>query len=456
MSSFATKFWLVLGAAWLFAGAGWGADLKNRSTSRTGQFIVYCDDRELRSRVVSFAEELKTDLLQVLRDGDSWSSARPPVVVTIDPAATDERIAPVQVRWVNTVAGPKIDVVVRIGSDPSEVNLQSHLLKAMLLEMSYRDRTPPENNQPFVEPPWWIVEGVIEIVRNRNGFGGADVFKSIVDTEKLPSLDRFLSQPPLNLDSAAGAVDRACAMCLVEALLALPNGANNLARFIQAWPASAGDVQGALAAQFPVLAESERSLAKWWSLQLARFSTGDRTTGLTLQDTNQQLAALLSFEVPIDKSGKVQRYDVKDFPNFVKLPGAKHALQTQGVKLVVLTANAHPLFRPVLKEYQEIFQQLSLKKTRRIAERIADIDQYRQTVVSQMGQITDYLNWYEATQPAGRTGVFDPYIRRAEKMAQPLPVDPRVSAYLDQLEQDFAPIAPNAFPGMTPTGAASR
>ena len=123
MSSFATKFWLVLGAAWLFAGAGWGADLKNRSTSRTGQFIVYCDDRELRSRVVSFAEELKTDLLQVLRDGDSWSSARPPVVITIDPAATDERIVPVQVRWVNTVAGPKIDVVVRIGSDPSEVNL---------------------------------------------------------------------------------------------------------------------------------------------------------------------------------------------------------------------------------------------------------------------------------------------------------------------------------------------
>ena len=67
MRQFAAKFWLVLGVAWLIAGAAWGADLKNRSTSRTGQFIVYCDDRELRSRVVSFAEELKTDMLQVLR-----------------------------------------------------------------------------------------------------------------------------------------------------------------------------------------------------------------------------------------------------------------------------------------------------------------------------------------------------------------------------------------------------
>ena len=456
MRQFAAKFFFVLGAAWLIAGAAWGADLKNRSTSRTGQFIVYCDDRELRSRVVSFAEELKTDMLQVLRESDAWSSARAPIVVTIDPAAPGERIVPVQVRWVNTVAGPKIDVVVRIGSDPSEVNLQTHLLKAMLLEMSYRDRPLPDGNQAIVDPPWWLVEGIIETVRTRNGFGGADVFKSIVNTEKLPSLERFLMQPPLNLDSAAGAVDRACAMCLVEALLGLPNGGSNLVRFIQSWPAAAGDVQGALAAQFPVLADTEHALAKWWALQLARYSTSDRTTGLTLQDTNQQLAALLSFDIAIDKTGKTQRFEVQNFPNFVKLPGLKLAMQTQEVKLVVLHANAHPLFRPVLKEYQDIFRQLSMKKTRGIADRISSIEQYRETVVSQMGQITDYLNWYEATQPAGRTGLFDPYIRRAEKMAQPAPVDPRITAYLDQLEQDFAPLAPNSLPGMTPTGAASR
>ena len=75
--------------------------------------------------------------------------------------------------------------------------------------------------------------------------------------------------------------------------------------------------------------------------------------------------------------------------------------------------------------------------------------------MDQMGQITDYLNWYEATQPAGRTGVFDPYIRRAEKMAEHAPVDPRITEYLDQLEQDFAPISPNAYPVAT-QGAAIR
>lgn len=432
----------------VFGANVWSAELKNRSISRTGQFIVYCDDRELRSRVVSFAEELKTDMFQILREQDSWSTARAPVVVTIDPAVPGEKIPPVQVRWVNTVAGSKIDVIVRVGSDPSQIFLQRHLLKAILLELSYRGRPAPEANTPVVEPPWWLAEGIIESIRMRSGVAGTDIFKSIVNTAKLPSFDHFLSQPPVHLDVAGGTVDRACAMCLVEALLALPNGSSNLIRFIDAWPSASGDVRGALAAQFPLLAESEQSLAKWWTLQLARFATGDRTAGMTLEDTNRELTGLLSFEVQTDKSGRVQRFAPADFEAFVKLSGAKVAMQTQQVKMVTLTTKAHPLFRPILAEYEQIFSQLSQKKTRRIAERIADIERYRTTIVKQMGDIQDYLNWYEATQPAGRSGAFDPFLRRAEQLNAPAPIDPRITEYLDQFEQDFAPIAP--------TSAASR
>lgn len=432
----------------VFGATAWPAELKNRSISRTGQFIVYCDDRELRSRVVSYAEELKTDMLQILREQDSWSTMRAPVVVTIDPAVPGEKIPPVQVRWVNTVAGSKIDVIVRVGSDPSQIFLQRHLLKAMLLEISYRGRPAPLTNAPVIEPPWWLAEGIIESIRMRSGVAGADIFKSIVNTAKLPSLDHFLLQPPVHLDVAGGTVDRACAMCLVEALLALPNGSANLMRFIDMWPASNGDVRGALAAQFPLLAESEQSLAKWWTLQLARFATGDRTAGMTLEDTHRELTGLLSFEVQAEKSGRMQRFAPTDFEAFVKLPGAKFAMQAQQVKMVTLTTKAHPLFRPILAEYEQIFSQLSQRKTRHIAERIAEIERYRTTIVKQMGEIEDYLNWYEATQPVGRSGAFDPFLRRAEQLNAPAPVDPRITEYLDQFEQDFEPIAP--------TSAASR
>ena len=57
---------VILAAALSFLSAVDGADLKNRSTSASGQFVVYCDDRELRGRVIMFVEETKDRILRLL------------------------------------------------------------------------------------------------------------------------------------------------------------------------------------------------------------------------------------------------------------------------------------------------------------------------------------------------------------------------------------------------------
>jgi len=41
---------------------------------------------------------------------------------------------------------------------------------------------------------------------------------------------------------------------------------------------------------------------------------------------------------------------------------------------------------------------LSKNKTHRIARRLARIESYRQEIDEQMGNIDDYMNWFEATQ----------------------------------------------------------
>jgi hypothetical protein len=447
-----------LGACVFLLALGCGiraADVKNRSVSRSGQFIVYCDDREVRSRVVSAAEEIKDSVLRVLRDSDGWSQNKPPIVVTIDPAEPGKPVPPVHVQWMNTIAGPKIDVVARVGDDPAKVFLQRHLIRALLLEMSFRDRPAPKS--AYVEPPWWLVEGIIESIRHRDGVGHTDVIKSIVSTDKLPVLEKFVAQPPVHLDTAAGAVDRACAMCLVEALLAFPNGAQNLNRFIGAWQESGGDALGALAAHFPALNGSSQTLAKWWSLQLTRSAGGDRVEGLSIADTEQQLAGILSFDVVVDaQTKKTRRFGIADFDAYVKLPGSRNVLRTAQVKIVTLSTKAAPQFRPVLTEYEEICGLLSAGKSKGIAARIAAIEQYRRSVVQRMGQLVDYLNWYEATQPAARTGVLDSFLKRADELEKKQPVDPLITDYLDRMEKEFAPLQPNAIPGIAPDGAVSR
>ncbi len=440
--------------ALLLATSGRAVDLRNRSTSSSGQFIVYCDDREVRSRVVSAADEIKADVLRVLHETDYGKF---PIVITIEPADPDKPLPPVSVQLVNTIAGPKIDIVVRIGDDPAKIFLQRHIIRALLLDMAYRDRPAIKPNQPYTESPWWLVEGLIQILRRRDAGADSDVFKSIVNTDKLPAFEKFLAQPPVLLDTAAGTVDSACAMCLVEALISLPEGTRNLGRFIRKYPDSGGDILGSIASQFPTLNESPQSLAKWWTLQLARFSGNDRWQGLSIADSDTELTKLLTLDIVLDKNGRSQKYEFADFDKYLKLPATKLTLRTLQVKLTTLGTRASPHYRPILTEYELISSQLAAGKTKGIADRISAIEKYRATLVQRIGQITDYLNWYEATQTPGRSGAFDTYLRRAEppKLTLP-PPDPRIVDYLDTLEHDFSPLLPNALPGPTPNGAASR
>jgi len=448
--------WMVLFLVALATGAARAADLKNRSTSRSGQFIIYCDDREVRSRVVSSVEEIKTDLLHILQAGDEWDY---PIIIAIDRAEPGKPETPVSLQLTTTLAGPKIDIGVRIGNDPARIFLQRHIVRALLLEMAYRDRANLRTGERYTEPPWWLSEGFLQAIRRHADKGGTDIFKSIVNTDKLPELEKFLSHRPTLLDTPAGAVDSACALCLVEALMALPNGAQNMQRFIRRSPEAAVDPLAVLGVQFPVLAESPQNLAKWWALQIARYASADRWEGMSLEDTEKELAAVLTVEIPLDKQGKTEKFDIAHFADFVKMKEAKGPISVARVKVAALAARAHPLYRPVIAEYEQICGDLSVKKTKGISERIASIEQYRAALVQRMGQITDYLNWYEATQAPGSAEVFQQYLQRAREAAAPPPpppVDPKVSAYLDSLEKDFQPLFPNTLPGAGPDGVGSR
>jgi hypothetical protein len=440
------------------AAASPAVNLKHRSTSSSGQFVVYCDDRAVRARVVGFVEEVKSEVLGFLRESDDWKF---PIVVSIEPAS--ERppgTPPVTISLTNTVAGPKIDVAVVVGDDPTKIFLQRHIVRALLLEIAYRSRPPVSAGKAYPNPPWWLAEGIIQTIRNRNGSGEPDIFKSIVNTEKLPSLEKFVGQPPVHLDNAAGAVDRACSMALIEALVHLPNGAQNLGRFLRASPDAGGDTMGALLKNFPSLGESSHGLSKWWTLQLTELAKSGQWRGLTPAATDAELNAALTLAIPMDKAGRTQSFPIADFEKFITLPGAKSALLAAQLRVVTLSTKASGLYRPILAEYEEICRLLAARKMRGIAERLQKMAAYRKSVLQRLDHITDYLNWYEATQTRGPTGQFDKYLRAAEAAApKPPPFqspDPRISNYLDALEDDFAPLRPNTMPGPEPGGSASR
>ncbi len=437
------------------AAACLAVDLRHRSVSSSGQFVIYCDNRDVRARVVGFVEDVKSEVLRVLREGDDWKF---PTVVTIEPDTEPQaQSVPVRIQLVNTVAGPKIDVAVRVGDDPAKIFLQRHIVRAILLEMIYRERPPVRGGERYAEPPWWLSEGVLQGIRGRAGMRDPEIFRSIVNTEKFPPLEHILTRPPVQLDTAAGTVDRACALALVESLLRLPSGPANLGRFLRAWPDGAADPLTLLGRHFSALAQSPQSLAKWWTLQLAALGKSESWSGLSPAEADAELRRLLTLDISAGKPPRNERFALADFEKFVRLTGAKPALHLLQAKIVSLAAKSHPLFRPIVSEYEEICGLLASGKTKGVAERIASADRFRASVLQRHEMIIDYLNWYEATQTPGITGEFDRYLRAVEsiearkKVAEP--VDPKVADYLDSLEQEFAPLRPNMLPGAAPASA---
>jgi hypothetical protein len=423
---------VLLCAALLPAGA---IDPRQHSDSATKQFSVFCEDVPLRMRVVSFAEEVKRDVLQLLGEGDAW---RAPIVIAIQRGSTSRPGEPAaQVRLIESMPGFKVQIDVRIGDDPTAVNLQKQIVRAVLLEYAYRE-AGVKGGTEFREAPWWVVEGAIQIIRQRETGANSDLFKRLIETNKLPPLESFLTEKPDELGVTARAVDQALAACLLQLLASQPGGKASLARLVRAWPQSDGDPAALLRKAFPALAADEATLQKWWTLGLARFAAADRYKGLNAAETEKELEPLLSIEIPAGKPGEKKTFALGDFAQFIKLPASRAVLAERHTLIIALSARAHALHRPVLTDYEQVFSLLARRKTGGVRERLARIEEYRATVLRRTGEIADYLNWFEGTQMGVRSHAFDGYLKTANEISEQerKPSD-AISRYLDAFEHAF-------------------
>jgi hypothetical protein len=418
---------------WLALVAGAGA-VNPRERTDSGQFTIYCEDAQMRRQVASFAARTKSNLLALLGESDAWKR---PIVITIQlDTAPNPAEPPATLRLVDSVVGMKIEVVVRLGREPLDVNLPQHLIRAVLLEYMYRGSGLKEDGN-YAEPPWWFVEGAAELLRRRDGGAEPRFFRSLIETNKLPPIESFLAEKPDELGPTALAVDRALALCLVQLLLEQTDGRRQLASLLRTWPEGNGDSLAALAHEFPAFRGGAPALQKWWTLNLAHAASADRFLPLASGDTDRQIAALLEFDIP-QKDGSSRHFAIENFTEYLKMPMSRPVLAAQRGALVALSVRANVLLRPVLAEYEECLAQLSRGKTRGIRDRLEHASRMRAAVGRRAGEIADYLNWFEATQMGVRSTTFDNYLKTANEVsAQEKNRRAPIAQYLDQLEREY-------------------
>jgi hypothetical protein len=398
-----------------------------RSISPSRQFIIFGGNRILRGAVSDAAERVKSKVLGLLQLRDQWSV---PILLNLQrPQANAPEVPPVLLNFSQTGAGLKIQLDLLVDRDFQPAVLQREVLRALLLELSYRALPSLPAGTPYVAPPDWLVDGILTLDNE-----SPEVFEGLDSVASHPpALGTFLAQHSRLLDSQSRALYCACASTLVRILLEHENGHAQLKRYIADLPRASADALSDLQAHFPWLGKEPSAMEKNWSENIARVAQERRFALITFAATSEQLDECLRAKIAQDREKKNSL--TLDETVRVSRPNIDTKAATElGQRLTLLAARAHPLLRPVVVDYQLAAELVARKKRHGLAKRLAGSAALRQKIAARMSEVDDFMNWYEATQAKTASGAFRQYLHAADSSEEVPRRRDALSVYLDALE----------------------
>jgi hypothetical protein len=398
-----------------------------RSISPSRQFIIFGGNRILRSAVSDAAERVKSKLLALLQSRDQWSV---PILLNLQrPQANAPEVPAVLLNFSQTGAGLKIQLDLLVDRDFQPPVLQREVLRALLLELSYRALPSLPAGTPYVAPPDWLVDGILTLDNE-----SPEVFEGLDSVASSPPvLKNFLAQNPKLLDSQSRALYRACASALVRILLEHENGRVQLNRYIGDLPRASVDALSDLRAHFPWLGSDLDSTEKHWRENVVRVANERRFALITFAATSEQLDECLRTKIAQDR-GKKNSLNLEETVRASRPNIDTRAATELGQRLTLLGARAHPLLRPVVVDYQLAAELLARKNRHGLAKRLAASAALREKIAARMSEVDDFMNWYEATQAKTASGAFRDYLHAVDSSEQVPRRRDALSVYLDALE----------------------
>ncbi|MFL6539090.1 MAG: hypothetical protein ACJ8JD_13025 [Chthoniobacterales bacterium] len=395
-----------------------------RSVSTSRQFVVYGGDIRLRGAICDVAEQTKQNVLTLIAERDEW---RVPIIINAElPQANFPEAPATHLQLAQSEAGLKLQLDLVIGADIQAAVVEREVLRALLLEMIFRDAGPLRPGTKYAEPPQWLVEGIV--ARERTRETAAQLLEPVVTAGKAIPLAVFLQQRPEMLDAVSVELYRAYSAALLDLLLRGNDSHRQLGQFIRDLRQGSIDPVADLAIHFSQL-NGMSGIANAWSEQLARIVAGERYQLGAVAETARTLDEMLHVKI-----GETN-YGIDEFARILHERGSRPVLRYLSEQLLLFEPRANPVYREIVIEYQEIATLLARGSTKRVAERLARAKEWRHQLAMRMSRIDDYLNWFEATQQSARSGIFDDYLKAAAtKSDLSGRRRDRISVYLDAVE----------------------
>ena len=441
----------------------------SRSSSR--QFIVHGKDSKARGAVCVFCEEVKEDLLSLIKQRDRW---RYPVVIQLRGDTTNIKSSSIKPSVYKLPGGSyRLQIDAFLGDSFKAKNLKDELLHLLLAEIILKSNPDMQSLSKKKILPDWLRIGLAEAIEYRKDRESAMLFSSIFKRGKVMSINQIFESEIQDMNSVSEAVYRTSCCGLILALLSQQDGPDKLRKYISSLAVHKGPSIDLLEKVFPGTAESKNSMEKWWALKLAELAQPTVTDVLSPLKTEAELNACLKIVFPENIKGVKQQsthskktsrgimsflkfkgkdneplkkgiggerreFHIDEYRQFISYPNLDKSLKPNENRLLFLSYRAFPLHRPMIHEYQKILLQIVAGNVKGIDQKLTRLSILRALISQSTEDANDYLNWYEATQLKMRSGAFLEYQKTLNDLNRPLP--PRkdnLSKYLDEIENEF-------------------
>lgn len=392
-------------------------------------FVIYSRERETRSRLARLAEASASEWEKLT--GDKPTTAAPVIIVdktggAKPPGAHGALCSLFEMEG----GGLKVQLDLFEPWAMRSGQLEPEVIRALALRTMHR-KNPPKVGKTYAQPPGWLVEGLGEELRRRSGTVPDGVHAALIRSDRPPVLGDFLGQRPERLDATSLLLYRSQALALVKVLSDSKNSRKRFLDYLEKQPSESDPAE--LLASFPDAAQDLAGLTKVWTLALARSSMPPRLASLTVEKTNDELTSILALEVPPDpkKTNSQAISGPAALSHAARGKGGAFLMRQRSVDLLNLEFRAHPLLRPIVEEYRNITMLLAVKPKSKVDGRIEEIEKIRVLLVERQKAISDYLNWFEATQ-------IDEAESSLAENTRPSPVPPRrdpITLHMDAVER---------------------
>ena len=371
--------------------------LAGKTTSASGQFVIYSKDATRRTNLSQRADEAQTRWLQQIGRDDTLNH---PIIIQDLIGSARPRGNPNALTGIYEGDGGEMKIQTDIydASVVRSLALEMEVYRALALSSIYR-KHPPKTGKAFHSPPAWLLEGLVEEARIKEEGTPEGVYATLLKSDHPPKIEDFLKAKPELMEATSLTLYRVQALALVKALQQLPEGSKGLATYLDSLAESDPDLKSLLAA-YPSLENNPSHLGKLWTLSIARNSAPKSIEPYSIGETVRALKELLDISVPIDpkKPAVPQAMGAAALSPLAKSMGGPYLMRQKSAELMSLEFRAHPLLKPVIAEYRKITTELAAKPKKNVDKKIEETGKILDLLLQRTGKVDDYLNWFEATQ----------------------------------------------------------